>query len=129
MTKINAKWNKGVWLAGDTLPMCSASERDEMFLVGEKWECTLPNGYCLFKTPAKSGDCIEVIGEKDGKEVLIGYACPVVYVLMAIVFQNYEDCYNSEFFHPSSYIQCKIEDAAKAVEQQKEMLENECYGD
>jgi hypothetical protein len=129
MTTIKAKWNEGTWMDGDSLPMCSASERDEMFLVGEKWKYELPKGYSLFATPAKLGDCIEVVGEKDGTEVLVGYACPVVYVLMATVFKSYEDCYNSEFFHPSDYIECRIEDAAKAVKQQEEMLENECYGD
>jgi len=129
MEKIKAIWKTGTWVEGDSLPICSASERDEMFLVGEKWEYELPKGYSLFKTPAKLGDCLEVVGIKDGTEVLVGYACPVVYVLMATVFQSYEDCYNSEFFHPSDYIECRIEYAAKAVKLQEEMLENECYGD
>ena len=129
MTKIVAKWNKGTWVDGDSLPMCSSSERDEMFLVGEKWEYELPKDWQLFQTKPQLGDFAEVVGEKDGQEVFVGYACPVVYVLCATVYSSFEDCYKSEWFHPSVYIVCRLEDAAKAVAEQKEMLENGCYGD
>ena len=95
MTKILAVWNNGHYVEGDSLPMCSASERDEMFLVGQCWEYELPKGWRLFSTKPKLGDFAEVVGEKDGQEVLVGYACPVVYVLCAAVFSSYEDCYNS----------------------------------
>ena len=124
---IKATWKKGNWIEGDSLPMCSASERDEMFLVGEGWEYELPKDWKLFSTKPKLGDFAEVVGEKDG--VLVGYACPVVYVLCATVFSSYEDCCNSELFHPSDYKVCRLEDAAKAVAEQEEMLENGCYGD
>ena len=129
MTTILANWKKGTWVEGDSLPMCSASERDEMFLVGEGWEFELPKDWQLFSTKPKLGDFAEVVGEKDGQEVLIGYACPVVYVLCATVFSSYEDCYNSEWFHPSDYKVCRLEDAAKAVAEQEAMLENGCYVD
>ena len=127
MTQILANWNKGTWVEGDSLPMCSASERDEMFLVGESWEYELPKDWQLFSTKPKLGDFAEVVGEKDG--VLVGYACPVMYILYATVFSSYEDCCNSELFHPSDYKVCRLEDAAKAVAEQEEMLENGCYGD
>lgn len=129
MTKIVANLNKGTWVEGDSLPMCSASERDEMFLVGEKLEYELPKDWQLFQTKPQLGDFAEVVYEKDGQEVLVGYACPVVYVLCATVYSSYEDCYNSEGFHPSDYKVCRLEDAAKAVAEQEEMLENGCYGD
>lgn len=129
MKKINAKWNMGTWVDGDSIPVCSASERDEMFLVGEGWEYELPKDWQLFTTKPLLGDFAEVVGEKDGERVIIGYACPVVYVLCATVFCSYEDCYNSEWFHPSDYKICRLEDAAKVVAVQEEMFENGCYGD
>ena len=129
MRKIVATWNPGRWEAGDSFIICSYSERDEMFLVGDGWEYELPKDWQLFKTKPKIGDYAEVVGEKNGQEVFIGYACPIVYVLCATVFSSYEDCYNSEWFHPFDYVVCRLEDAAKAVAEQEEMLENGCYGD
>ena len=129
MKKIEAIWKKGTWVEGENLPMCSASEKDEMFLVGEGWEYNLPTDWQLFSTKPTIGDFAEVVGEKDGVEVLVGYACPVVYVLCATVFGSYKECSESEWFHPSDYKVCRIEDAAKAVAEQEEMLENGCYGD
>lgn len=129
MKKIKAKLKKGTWVEGDDLQMCSFSERDEMFLVGEKWEYLLPKDWQLFTTKPQLGDFAEVVGEKDGQEVLIGYACPVFYVLGATVFSSYDDCYKSEWFHPSDYKVCRLEDVVKAVAEQEEMLKNGCYGD
>jgi hypothetical protein len=129
MKKIVANWKKETWVEGDSLPMCSASERDEMFLVGGKWEYELPKDWQLFPTKPTLGDFAEVVGEKDGVEVVLGYACPVVYVLCATVFSSYEECSNWEYFHPSDVKVCRLEDAAKAVAEQEEMLENGCYGD
>jgi len=127
---------KAIWveshdyIPGDEHPMCSASERDEIFHYdNSSWKYNLPAGYKLFKTPPKIGDYVEIVGEQDGKNITVGYACPVVYVLMATVFKTWEECYNSKYFHPSDYVQCRIQDAAKFVAQQKELLEEGGYGD
>jgi hypothetical protein len=126
MKRIEAIWEKGTWVEGESLQMCSASEQNEMFLVGAKWEYELPKGYAMFKTPPKMGEFLEVVGEKDGTEVLLGYACQVVYVLWAQVFSSFEECCDSPFFHPSSYIVCRMEDVDAAVKRQ---AEDECFGD
>jgi hypothetical protein len=129
MKEIKAKWNNGSYVIGSSLPMCSSSEMDEAFLTGQGWEYELPKDWQLFSTKPKIGDFAEVIGEKDKELVFVGYACPVVYVLCATVFSSYDDCCNSEWFHPADYKVCRLEDAAKAVEEQREAIENGFYGD
>ena len=93
-----------------------------------RWEYDLPKGWVVFPTKPKEGDFVEVVGRRytNGEEVLIGYACPVFFILNGTVFSNFEDCYNSEWFHPSCYKICRLEDVKKTVTMQKE---NECYED
>lgn len=129
-TKIVAKWQKGHLVEGESLPMCSVSERDDLFWEEGKWVYELPDNYRMFKNPSQTWKSIPVIGVKDGTETLLGYACEVRFVLMGVIFETWEDCLNSPMFHPLHYEICRVEDAERVSKRQIEAInEDEWFGD
>lgn len=113
---------------GEELPMCSRSEMEEVFTHSE-WTYVLPKGYALFKTKPTKGDYTPVVGMEDGQEITIGYACPIKYILSGNVYDTWEECSNSPFFHPLDYIGCREEDVEATINRQIQMMEDGCYGD
>ncbi len=113
---------------GEELPMCSRSELDEVFIHSE-WIYILPEGYTLFPTLPTKGDYILVVGLEDEQEIVIGYACPIKYVLSGIVYDTWEECCQSQYFHPLDYIGCRAENIEATINRQIQMMEDGCYGD
>jgi hypothetical protein len=126
MKRITAIWNYGTYVSGDELPMCSASERNEMFLVGAGWHYEMPINHALFSDKPTVGECYEVVGEDN---TLIGYACPVKYIFMGEIFDDMESCSSHPWFHPNDYQIVRLQDIDKVVAKQLELIEDDGWGD
>lgn len=126
MNKITAIWNYGELIEGSSLPMCSRSERDELFQVGAGWKYDMPANHKLFSDKPTIGEYYEIVGED---ETLIGYACPVKYIFMGKVFDDMESCSNHPYWHPSDYQIARLQDVDKVVEKQLQLIEDGGWGD
>ena len=127
MKQIIATWKQDLRL-GEELPMCSRSERDELFDMGS-WQYELPEGYHLLKSAPKEAD--EEVFEVIGNGNAIGYAAkPVAYVLFGEIFATWDEVYNHPYFHPNDWQAAYSQSQAKRLKaQQIEMLEEGGYGD
>ena len=117
LKKIIALWKEGYW-------------KNEFLWLSAHWDYDLPNGYTLFETPAREGDCIQVEGnDENGKVVTVGYACPLVYVLDGDIYKSIEEINNFQDVNPDDLISCRIEEAARFKQRQLNAIANDCYGD
>jgi hypothetical protein len=131
MTTLNVNWIEAHnYVLGEDMPVCSRSEMNEIFHVDKShWDLSqVPNNMRIFDTQSKFHN-IEVLGTKNGVDVFVGYACPIVYVCGGVVYNTHEDCMNSDFYHPNDYVECRIDDVPYIIENQIQMLEDGCYGD
>jgi hypothetical protein len=113
---------------GSELPMCSFSETDEVFVVDEsKYEYILPDGFHKFHS--ESTNSIPIVCIENGKENVLGYAAKAYFVVGGNVHDSMEECMNNPLFHPADYVICNKDNVDKIAEYQREMIDNECYGD
>lgn len=127
MTQITATWIQDLIL-GEELPMCSRSERDEIFDVGS-WQYELPEGYQFLREAPKEAD--EEVFEIVGNGKVIGYAAkPVAYVMVGEIFASWDEINNHQDFHPNDWQAAYSQSQAKILKaQQIELLEEGGYGD
>lgn len=74
------------------------------------------------------GEYILIVGEH---QEVVGYACPLFYVSLGEVYKNMLDAEKADpnMFNPSLVNACREQDVARHVTRQKQVLEDDCWGD
>lgn len=130
MEKILATWKDGPLVEADTLPMCSASERDELVRFPGSWQYQLPVNWGFFKTKPTVGEFLLVVDSEDETHI-IGYACPVYCISLGMKYRDMLEAEEGDpdMFAPHLVVICREQDVQRHIDRQQALLDEGSWGD